>query len=131
MTPGDRKYTSSHEWVRVDGKFAYVGITDHAQEQLGDITFIEMPHVGESFEQGDECAVIESVKAASDIYAPVAGEIDAVNEQLESTPEIVNEDAYDAGWIFRMRKFSQDEFESLLSADEYEERLGEDEEEDE
>jgi len=131
MTPGDRKYTSSHEWVRVDGKFVYVGITDHAQEQLGDITFIEMPHVGESFEQGDECAVIESVKAASDIYAPISGEIDAVNEQLESTPEIVNEDAYDAGWIFRMRNFNADELESLLSADEYEERLGEDEEDEE
>lgn len=131
MTPGDRKYTSSHEWVRVEGKIAYVGITDHAQEQLGDLTFIEMPHVGESFEQGDECAVIESVKAASDIYAPISGEIDAVNEELESTPETVNDDPYDAGWIFRLRKFNADEFDSLLTADEYEERLGEEEEEEE
>jgi glycine cleavage system H protein len=131
MTPGDRKYTSTHEWVRVEGKIAYVGITDHAQEQLGDITFVEMPHIGEAFEQGDECAVIESVKAASDLFAPVRCEIDSINEELATAPETINEDPYDSGWIFTIRNFVSEDVDALLSADEYDERLGEEEENEE
>ena len=124
MTPDDRKYTRSHEWIKVEDDIAVVGITDHAQESLGDITFVELPSVGESVDAGSECAVIESVKAASDILAPVAGEISEVNNSLEDAPEMVNESAFEDGWLFKMRNFSEDEVEQLLDADEYEASLG-------
>ncbi len=120
MTPDDRKYTKSHEWIRVEDDIAVVGITDHAQESLGDITFVELPSVGESVDAGSECAVIESVKAASDILAPVAGEITEVNNSLEDSPEMINESAYEDGWIFKLRDFDEDEVEALLDADQYE-----------
>ncbi|MCC7257497.1 MAG: glycine cleavage system protein GcvH [Gammaproteobacteria bacterium] len=102
--PGDRKYTKDHEWVRseADGT-AVVGITDHAQQQLGELVFVELPETGRSFGSGENCAVVESVKAASDVYAPVAGTVMAVNEALGSEPGLVNTDPYGAGWLFRVQ----------------------------
>jgi len=125
MTPDDRKYVKSHEWIKVDGELALVGITDHAQESLGDITFIDPPGVGDVKEQGADVAVIESVKAASDIYAPVSGVVVAVNEELEDAPERVNEDPYGAGWIFKLKNFDADQLDGLLDAAGYEASLGE------
>ncbi|WP_303904812.1 glycine cleavage system protein GcvH [Thiohalomonas denitrificans] len=116
--PTELKYTKSHEWVRseADGTIT-VGITDHAQELLGDMVFVELPEVGSSVGASDDCAVVESVKAASDIYAPVDGEITAVNEQLEDAPERVNQDPYGEGWLFRMRPSG--DLSGLLDADAY------------
>lgn len=125
--PTDRKYAKSHEWVKIEGDTAIVGITDHAQDALGDITFIELPSTGKKFSQGDEAAVVESVKAASDIYAPVGGSVTGVNSELEQTPEIVNESPFDKGWIFKLAGFSTDDYNTLLSADEYEKFLSDSE----
>ena len=119
MTPDDRRYNKTHEWVKEEGDFALIGITDFAQESLGDITFVELPSVGETVEQGVECGVIESVKAASDIYAPVSGKIVEVNAALENKPETINESPYEAGWIFKLKDFSEEEFENLMDADQY------------
>ena len=118
-TPGNLKYTRSHEWVKTeaDGTVT-VGITFHAQEQLGDVVFIQNPEVGRKVRQGEECAVIESVKAAADIYAPVSGEVIAVNQEVADTPERVNRDPY-AAWLFRVRPSSPAELESLLDAAAY------------
>lgn len=101
--PADLKYTREHEWVRFEGEEATVGISDHAQEALGDIVFVELPEVGRVVAPGEAFAVVESVKAVSDIYAPVGGEIIAVNEELESSPEKVNTDPYGSGWIARIK----------------------------
>lgn len=120
MTPDDRKYAATHEWLKLEGETAIVGITDHAQQALGDITFIELPPEGEKFAQGAECAVIESVKAASDIYAPVSGEICAVNNPLEDSPEMVNTDPYNEGWLFKMKNFNPAEIDNLMDAAGYE-----------
>jgi glycine cleavage system H protein len=111
--PADRKYARSHEWVReeADGT-VQVGISDHAQQALGDLVFVEVPEVGRSLKQGDACAVVESVKAASDVYAPVAGTVVAVNEALAQAPELVNQDPYGKGWIMRLKAS-----ETLASAD--------------
>ena len=103
MSPDDRKYMTSHEWVKVAGDTAVVGITDHAQEQLGDITFVELPDVGKQVAKGDEAAVIESVKAVSDIYAPLGGEIAETSTALDDTPELVNESPFDKGWILKLK----------------------------
>jgi len=119
MMPDDRKYTKSHEWIKVDGDEALVGITDYAQSALGDITYVELPDVGHPVETGEESGVIESVKAASDIFAPVSGEISEVNLHLEDEPEIINRDPYDDGWIFKMKEFEEDEVEALLDAPDY------------
>ena len=119
MTPKDRKYAESHEWVKVEGDTAIVGISDYAQHELGDITFVEVPRLGEAFEKGDECAVVESVKAASDIYAPVSGTVVDVNDALADSPESVNDDPYDAGWIFKLKDVNADEIESLMDAADY------------
>ena len=102
--PADLKYTQSHEWVRTlpDGTVE-IGITDHAQEALGDLVFVEVPDAGRSVKAGEACAVVESVKAASDVYAPLSGEVTAGNPQLASQPEAVNKDAYGAGWLMRLR----------------------------
>ena len=118
-TPGNLKYTRSHEWVKTeaDGTVT-VGITFHAQEQLGDVVFIQNPEVGRKVRQGEECAVIESVKAAADIYAPVSGEVIAVNQEVADTPERVNRDPY-AAWLFRVRPSSPAELEGLLDAAAY------------
>ncbi len=118
--PSDLKYTKSHEWVsdNENGTIT-VGITDHAQELLGDLVFVELPEVGKELDAEEACAVVESVKAASDIYAPVAGEVTEVNEALEDQPELINSDPYGEGWLFKMKVADPDSLESLLSADEY------------
>ena len=124
------KYLSSHEWLRVESDgTAFVGISDHAQEALGDLVFVETPEVGSTVTAGEEAGVVESVKAASDIYAPVSGEVVAINEELEEAPELVNSDAYGDGWMFQIKLSDPDELDSpdLLSADEYEEKVAEEE----
>jgi len=117
--PADLKYTKSHEWARLaDDGLVTVGITDHAQELLGDIVFLELPEAGRRLGRGEECAVVESVKAASDIYSPVAGEIAAVNQAAVDRPEMVNEDAYGA-WLFKVRPDNPAEVDGLLDAESY------------
>lgn len=119
-TPDDRKYTASHEWalLEADGNVR-VGISDHAQELLGDLVFVELPEVGANIDKGDECSVVESVKAASDIYAPVSGEIVAINAALEDSPEAINDSAYDDGWIFLIKPADVKQLDDLLDADGY------------
>ncbi len=118
--PGDLKFRDSHEWVRDVGDGSVtVGISDHAQVALGDMVFIELPELGNHFSQGDACAVIESVKAASDIYAPVSGEVAAVNEALEDDPGLVNTDALGDGWLFRLKAADVNELDGLMSAEQY------------
>ena len=119
-TPESLKYTESHEWIKNNGDGTVtVGITDHAQELLGDLVFVELPEVGASLDAGAECAVVESVKAASDVYAPVAGEVVAVNDALAGAPETINEDPYDAGWMFKLRLSDAGALEGLMTADAY------------
>lgn len=118
-TPNDLKYASSHEWARLDGDVVTVGITDHAQEALGDLVYVELPDVGATVAAGDEAGVVESVKAASDIYAPVSGEVIAVNEALGDTPEIINTDPYNEGWIYKIRVTDVSELDNLMSGEEY------------
>jgi glycine cleavage system H protein len=124
--PSELKYASSHEWARLeeDGSVT-VGISDHAQDALGDVVFVELPEVGSSLAAGDEAGVVESVKAASDIYAPVAGEVIAVNEQLEDEPETVNADPYNDGWFFKVQPSDTSELDGLLSADDYQQQCDE------
>jgi glycine cleavage system H protein len=117
MIPKELSYTKTHEWAKVEGDVAIVGITHFAQEQLGDITFIELPQIGQKFNRGDEMGSIESVKAASEIYSPVSGEVIAVNEELENAPEKINQDPYGQGWIARFKLTSPAE--GLLNSDEY------------
>lgn len=119
-TPKDLRYAKSHEWSRVesDGSVT-VGITDFAQDQLGDVVFVELPSVGDTLEQGEQVAVIESVKTASDIYAPVGGEITAVNEELDGNPEAINSDPYGQGWLFKLAPSDDGELDSLLGAEAY------------
>lgn len=122
--PEDLKYTESHEWVSVEADGSVrIGISDHAQEALGDLVFVELPAVGDSLDQGDSCAVVESVKAASDIYSPVTGEVLAVNEALEDDPGIVNADPYGDGWLFQVSLDDVGELEGLMDAEAYEESL--------
>ena len=118
-TPAELKYAPTHEWVRIEGDIATVGITDHAQDALGDLVYVELPEVGDTVAAHDEAGVVESVKAASDIYAPVSGEIVAVNEALADSPEIVNSDPYHDGWMYKIRLSDAAELEDLLSADDY------------
>ncbi|MFM6962239.1 MAG: glycine cleavage system protein GcvH [Polynucleobacter victoriensis] len=122
--PQNLHYTESHEWIRkeADGTIT-VGITDHAQEALGDIVFLELPEVGKSFNAGDACAVVESVKAASDIYAPVAGEVIAINDAVTATPEAVNSDAYDS-WLFKIKPADISKVDGLLTAEAYGKNIG-------
>lgn len=110
----ERKYSEEHEWVDVDGDTATVGITDHAQQQLGDIVFVEVPEVGQTLEQGDEAGVVESVKAASEVYAPIAGEVIEVNEALEDNPGLVNEDAEGNGWFFKVTIADSKQLDDLM-----------------
>ncbi|NEN76390.1 glycine cleavage system protein GcvH [Pelistega sp. NLN82] len=116
--PEDRKYTASHEWVLKEGDVFVVGITHDAQDQLGDLVFVGDAKVGETLAAGETAAVVESVKAASDIYAPVAGEVVAFNEALESSPDLVNQDAY-ANWIFKIKPSNPADYDGLLSAADY------------
>ncbi|ATC93824.1 glycine cleavage system protein GcvH [Pseudoalteromonas tunicata] len=124
--PSDLKYASSHEWVRAEGNGVYtVGITEHAQELLGDMVFVELPDVEAEYEAGDDCAVAESVKAASDIYAPISGTIVEVNEVLENSPETVNQEPYGDGWLFRIKASDESELDNLLDAEGYENSIDE------
>jgi glycine cleavage system H protein len=117
--PENLKYSPSHEWSKLDGDVLTVGITDFAQEQLGDVVFVELPTVGAQVEAGGAVAVVESVKTASDIYAPASGEVLEVNGALEDTPETLNSDPYEGGWMFRLRVADPAELDRLLSADDY------------
>jgi glycine cleavage system H protein len=118
--PAELKYRDSHEWVRKEADGTYtVGITEHAQELLGDMVFVDLPEVGNTYSQGEECAVAESVKAASDIYAPLSGEIVEVNGGLDGEPELVNSSPYTDGWLFRIKATDETEFETLLDAAAY------------
>jgi glycine cleavage system H protein len=118
--PADLKYTRSHEWLKSmpDGSVE-IGISDHAQEALGDLVFVELPEVGRSLAAGESCAVVESVKAASDIYAPVAATVIAINAQLAKAPELINQDPYGRGWIMRLKPTAQGDDAGLLSAHDY------------
>lgn len=125
MNPQHLKYTENHEWIRDDGKLFVVGITEYAVEQLGDITYIELPDVGSDVTQDDDVASVESVKAASEVYAPVGGHVAAVNEQLLDHPEIVNKSPYEDGWFFKLEGIDRVEYDALMSADQYESYLKE------
>jgi glycine cleavage system H protein len=120
-TPTELKYAASHEWARLeeDGTVT-VGISDHAQQALGDVVFVEAPDIGDDLDAGGEAGVVESVKAASDIYSPVSGEVVAVNEMLEDAPETINEDPYGEGWMFRIKPADVSELDELLNAEAYE-----------
>ncbi len=118
--PEELQYTRSHEWVRREGETATVGITDHAQDELGDVVFVELPEVGAAFDAGDSFGAVESVKAVSDLYAPVGGEVVEVNSALEDAPEKINEDPYGDGWILKLRASGEG---YLLTAQEYEKLL--------
>ena len=120
--PEELRYTKSHEWIRLDEDGTVtVGITDHAQEQMGDLVYVELPDVGRTFEGQEELAVVESVKAASDVYSPLAGEVSEANDALMDAPELVNSDPYGQGWLFKMIAHDAADLEDLLDADEYSE----------
>ena len=122
--PEELQYTRSHEWVRREGETATVGITDHAQDELGDVVFVELPEVGAAFDAGDSFGAVESVKAVSDLYAPVGGEVGEVNSALEDAPEKINEDPYGDGWILKLHAGGEGD---LLSAQEYKQFLEQEE----
>jgi glycine cleavage system H protein len=115
--PEDLQYTKSHEWVRIEGDTATIGITDHAQDELGDVVFVELPEEGDTFDAGESFGTVESVKAVSDLYTPVGGEVVEVNSALEDAPENINEDPYGEGWIVKLRTTDEAD---LLSSEEYE-----------
>jgi glycine cleavage system H protein len=123
--PENLKFTKDHEWLVDDGGNSFVvGITDHAQDSLGDVTFVELPEVGTTFSRGDVFGVVESVKAASDLYMPVGGEILEINEELGDSPERLNESPYGDGWIIKIKSNASDELSSLLTADQYKDEIG-------
>ena len=125
--PSELKYTKSHEWVRdEDDGSVTIGITDHAQELLGDLVFVELPEKGTEMTAEDAACVVESVKAASDVYMPVSGEVVAVNESLADTPEIINDSPYDDGWLIRVKPSKPEELEDLMDADSYDAEIAED-----
>ncbi|PID26887.1 MAG: glycine cleavage system protein H [Candidatus Cloacimonadota bacterium] len=119
MVKDDLLYSEEHEYLKVDGDIATVGVTFYAQDQLGDITYVELPEVGDSFDKGETFGTIEAVKAASDLFMPISGEIIEVNEELEDTPETVNKDCYGKGWLVKIKISDKSEVDSLLSADAY------------
>ena len=125
--PADLKFLSSHEWVLVEDGVATVGVSDHAQELLGDLVYVELPEVGSTVAAGDSVGVIESVKAASDTYAPISGEIVEINEELEDAPDRINVDHYGDGWMYRMSIEDAEELENLLDAEAYTESIADDE----
>jgi glycine cleavage system H protein len=122
--PPDLKYAKSHEWVRVSGDTATVGITDHAQHELTDIVFVELPTVGRSVKVGEACAVVESVKTASDIYSPVSGEIIEINKAVVDDPALVNKEPHAGGWFYKIKLGNAAELGALLSPDEYKKQIG-------
>lgn len=117
--PGDLKYAKSHEWARIEGDTATVGITDHAQHELTDVVFVELPAVGKKIGAGEACAVVESVKTASDIYAPLSGEITEINKAVSENPALVNSEPYANGWFFKLKLTNPQEAAHLLGADQY------------
>ncbi|MCK4348351.1 MAG: glycine cleavage system protein GcvH [Thermoplasmatales archaeon] len=119
----DLKYTDTHEWLKVKGNTALVGITDHAQSELTDIVFAELPEIGKELKKGDELCVVESVKSVSEIYAPISGKVVGVNGKLEDTPEIINDSPYDDGWLVELEIKDKDELDDLLDADSYKEKI--------
>ncbi|HJN88725.1 MAG TPA: glycine cleavage system protein GcvH [Verrucomicrobiota bacterium] len=121
--PTDLNYASSHEWVSVEGDTAIIGISDHAQEELTELVFIELPEIGRELTAGDPCAVVESVKTASDIYAPVSGQVIETNDALDTEPGTVNEDPYGDGWFFKVRLTDSSELDDLLSPEDYAEQV--------
>ncbi|KAF0805862.1 glycine cleavage system H protein [Alcanivorax xiamenensis] len=121
--PAELRYRTSHEWVRVEDDVAVVGITDHAQDAMGDLVYVELPEVGQVLATGEEAGVVESVKAASDIYAPVSGEVVAINDALEDEPELVNQEAFGNGWLFKIKMADPGELKEMLTADQYQEQL--------
>lgn len=123
----EARYTESHEWARWDGEEIVCGISDHAQDTLSDIVYVEMPEVGDIFDANEPFGVVESVKAASDLYTPMGGEVTAVNEGLEDAPELINSDPYGEGWMIRLTPSDPDEFEDLMDAEEYEAFVAEEE----
>jgi len=122
--PSELRYAKSHEWVRVAGEYATVGITDHAQHELTDIVFVELPEAGKTFKAGEACAVVESVKTASDIYSPLSGQVTEVNKALGDNPELVNSDPYGGGWLYKMKLSNPSEAGALLGAEQYEKQIG-------
>lgn len=114
-----KKYSKTHEWVEVEGKIATVGISDHAQEELGDVVFVELPEIGKEVKKGDVLCSVESVKAASDVYAPVSGKVIEVNTELDSSPEIINQDAEEKGWIAKIEISDEPDLSDLMSEEEY------------
>ena len=120
-TPSDLKFLDSHEWVKVDDNTVIVGISNHAQNELGEVVFVELPAIGDEFVSGDEAAVVESVKAASEVYTPLSGEVIEVNEALEESPELVNTSPYEDGWFFKLRVSDENlgSIDSLMTAEEY------------
>jgi glycine cleavage system H protein len=128
MYPSDYLYSRDHEWIRVEGDTCVLGITEYAQEELGEIVFVELPESGESFSAADEVGTIESVKAVAEVYTPVSGEVVEVNAALEDEPELVNDDPHGDGWLIKLRMESKDELEELMSAEQYEEYLASGEE---
>ena len=120
-TPSDLKFLDSHEWVKVDDNTVIVGISDHAQNELGEVVFVELPAIGDEFVSGDEAAVVESVKAASEVYTPMSGEVIEVNEALEENPELVNTSPYEDGWFFKLKVSDENlvSIDSLMTAEEY------------
>ena len=126
MTPRDLLYTEEHEWLRIDGEFGVVGITDHAQKELGEVVYVELPAVGAKLDSDQTFGSVESVKAVSELFLPVSGEVAAVNDALGSAPEKINEDPYGAGWMVRIRMLDKTETADLMSAEEYDEYTKED-----
>lgn len=122
--PSDLKYAKSHEWIRVESGVATVGITDHAQHELTDVVFVELPALGRKVSAGEACAVVESVKTASDIYSPVSGEVVGINEKLSGTPSLVNDQPYGDGWFFKVKLTKPDEAGSLLGPQDYSKSIG-------
>lgn len=121
--PSDLRYAKSHEWVRVAGEYAAIGITDHAQHELTDVVFVELPQKGRKLIAGESCAVVESVKTASDIYTPVSGEVAEVNDAVVANPALVNTDPYGEGWFFKLKITNPEEAQSLLAAEDYEKQV--------
>ena len=122
--PSDLKYAKSHEWVRVSGDTATVGISDHAQSELTDVVFVELPEAGRKVKAGEACAVVESVKTASDIYSPVSGEIVALNQPVTDNPALVNTEPYEGGWFFKIKLSNPAELNALLSPEDYKKQIG-------
>jgi len=122
--PENLKYTNEHEWVRPEDEIAIIGITEYAQGELGDIVFVELPQVGDTTKQSQPCANIEAVKAVTDLYAPVSGEVTEVNSNLEADPQVINKDPYDGGWILKVKMSDTSELDKLLSPEDYKSLIG-------